>query len=279
MTDESGADQGASRDQAASQPQTVHVEPLDVTHEAGLAADSGVTAPTVSQGPAPSAADAAASESSAAAPPSEPPEPPWQKTSEEIEQADAQLRHAPLAAARMASLVSLAALVARLGPIAADLEHLLAGLDQGKLKSLLDAIRGLLALPAPSASVDWTKAATAAALKLLRVWSASRPGDPDHELLDRIDHLLSTGGPALDAVSGLVGELFKHQPQAAEISHQHLGDVLQAGHSEAFRAAAINPATIFSIVQAIFQLLQLFRGLKKPAPSPAPLPAPKPAGA
>lgn len=253
MTDEvlNSADESAAEKPA---PQTVEAEPVDLSKHLTGQVSSSVSPPEVNQGPAPES-DVTASDVT----------PPWQKTADEIDQAERSALDAPLAGRRLANFGALAALVSRLGPLAGELQQLLAGVDTGKLKSLLDAIASLFAVSAPTGSADWLKQVGPAALKVLRIWSSIRPGDPDHELVDKLDKLLQAGGPALDAFNSLVGELLNHRPNYSVVMAQHVADVAHGGHTEAFAAAAINWTTIVSIAQAVFQLLQLLKGLKTPA--------------
>lgn len=261
---EPAADAAAQTAAEQSAPQTVETQPVDLTEaRAEAVAGVGAVSPKVEQGAAPSAGEA---------------RPPWQKTAEEIDRADAEAAHAPTAALRVTSLGALAALVSRLGPLAGELQQILAGVDVGKLKSLLGALQELFAVPGETGSPAWIKAAAVAALKLLRTWSAIRPGNPDQELLDKLDRLIQAGGPALDALVGVVEQLFSHPPAlqlpaGQLVTAQHVGDVAQSSHTEVFRAAAINPSTILAIIQAVFQLLQLFKNAKNPPALPAPAPS------
>lgn len=264
MTDESATAAESAASQETPVAQTVTVEPLDLTQVMAAGVEPRVSAPEVSQGQAPEKTEAEKPEAEKVEP-----KPPWQKTADEIDRHEDARLAKPLALARAQSLGVLAALIARLGPFAGELKQILAGIDLGKLKSLLDAIEQLVATPGVVGSPAWLKAAAVNALKVLRVWSAIRPGDHDHELLDRLDHLLATGGPALDALVSLVEGLLAHQPAATEVSAQHIGDVLQAGHSAAFQAAAINWNTIAAIAQAVFQLFQMLKSLKSPTAAPA----------
>lgn len=229
-------------------------KPADESSAKPAVAGAEVTSPEVIQGPAPGTE---AAPDKPAEPPSEPAAPPAQPVS------------GPLAT-RAALFGNLADLISAIGPYAGLMKELLANVDVGKLRALLPAIESLFAVPAEFGSTDWIKQTAAAGLKVLRVWAGIQPGVADTTLLDKLDHLINVGGPALDALAEVVHLLTAKAPTAAMISQQDLGDVLQGGHTEALKAASIDPTTFLSIVQAIFQLIQMLKGIRGGlAPKPA----------
>jgi hypothetical protein len=167
-----------------------------------------------------------------------------------------------LAELREVRLLALVQLLPILGSERGKISKLLAGWDIGTLRPLLGAIEQLFAIEEPIDSPKGIRLRVLAALALASVFARIVPGQRDDDFVNTIEKVIQFPH-LLDVVSELVSGVFRQPIPAGTIVVCSVGDVENVLHGQQVtivQAAAIDPATIVTLVQLI---VTIWRSIRK----------------